>query len=121
MNKYLIDVHTNAKHTTASEGDTLASVNAQRYAGIIMYILSSAEYYTLGYAPGTIANRMVENINIGRIQQNDAMHTIVARIVFNVTANENVGDLSGLPLTYAQTKVKIDLTDKGFLLELKET
>jgi hypothetical protein len=120
VNHYIIDVHVNAKHTTGSDGDTLASVNAQRYAGIIMYILSSAEYYTLGYQPGIIANRRVESVTIGRIQQNDAMHTVIAQIQFSVTANETVGDLTGMALTYAQTCIKIDTTEKGILIELKE-
>jgi hypothetical protein len=118
INKYIIDIHVNAKHTDADEADKLAAINVQRFAGIVMYILSCGEWYDLGFGPGTIASRWVESCTIGRVEQKDALHTVVAQIAFNVLSTESVGDLTGLVLSVVSTQVKIDETEKGFLVEL---
>jgi len=119
-NQYFIDIHINKPHTDSEKGDIAASKFAQRIAGIVAYILSSAEYRTLDFDPGLINSRWVNDISIGRIQDQDALHTVVARITLKVIADETVGDLTGVAGEIFTSEFKLDETDKGFLIK-KET
>jgi len=119
--QYFIDILVNAKHTgntKAKKGDTIARKKVSRVAGIVAYILSSAEYYTLGFVPGIIGSRWVSDIVVGVISDQDATHTAAARVTFKVKAREIVGDLTGVLLTEINSQVKLNETDKGFLYEL---
>ncbi len=117
-NEYYIDVITKAKHqgnTEDQRGDIIASKKAQRVAGIIAYILSSGEYYTLDFPPGTIQSRWISEIKVGRIEDSDAIHTVLARVTFKVKANEYVDDLTGVAGKVFTAETRLEQTDKGFL------
>lgn len=123
-NEYFIDIYTKAKHEGNSKdekGDVIASRLAQRIAGIVAYILSSAEYYYLDFEPGLIQSRWISEIKVGKLQEQDAVHTIVSRVTFKVKANENVGDLTGVAGLIATSQVKLDQTEKGYLFKIETT
>ena len=116
-NQYYIDIVVNKVHTETEQGDVQASLKLQRITGIIAYILSSPEYRFLDFDPGTVQSRWVEGINIGRLQDQDALHTIVSRITFKVRASESVGSLTGVAGEVYSSQVKLDNTDKGHLIQ----
>jgi len=117
-NQYYIDVIVNAKHSVTEKADIKASKLVQRIAGIVCYILSSAEYYTLDFNPGLIQSKWVSDLKIGKLSEGDALHTIVARIIFKVRANEIVGDLTGVLGEIFTTQIKLDETDKGYFIKI---
>lgn len=122
INKYFIDVKVNAKHTKDEKGDVTASLKCERIAGVVAYILSSTEYYMLGFQPGTVQSRWVESLQMGRIADEDVLHTIVCRVTLNVIANEMVTDGSaGELLEEITTRVTLNETDEGYKFELIKT
>jgi len=117
-NQYFIDIQYEFTHTSTEKGDIAGSKKAQRIAGIIAYILSSGEYYTLDYDPGLIQSRWIADLKIGRISEGDALHNVVARVSFKVVANEEVGNLSGVAGKIFTSQFKINESEKGFYLEI---
>ena len=118
INEYYIDIHVNAKHSASEQGDVLASLKAQRLAGIIAYILRAPEYITLDFNPGVIHRTEVSDIKIGKLANQDSIHTVVARLIFKATANEDVKDIEGVDGEIYSTQIKINETEKGHKFEL---
>jgi hypothetical protein len=122
--QFFIDVMANEKHVgheKEEQGDLLANITCQRIAGIIDYILSSTEYYTLGFAPGLIRSRWVSSINMGKLSEQDTKHSTVCRLTFNVIANEEVNPVAATPLSILGTQVKLNETDEGYKFEIIKT
>lgn len=113
INDYHIDIHAAAVHERAKYGDTQAAQICQRLAGIVSYLLMSQEYRFLGFEPGFIQSRWIESIDMGKITESDAAHTIVSRLLFRVKANETVREVPPTDLEAIHTTVKLDETDKG--------
>ena len=118
VNKYYIDVIVSAKHSSTQKADYRSSLLCQKIAGIVAYILSSAEYHTLGLTTGLIQSRWVESLQMGKLAEQDSLHTIVCRVTFNVIAREDVGNLTGTPLEIISSQVKLNETEKGYKFEL---
>lgn len=118
VNTYHIDVHASAPHTDSEKGDEVANSRVKRLAGIIRYILMSQENRFLGFDPGTIQTKVIETIETGKISDQDTVHTIVARIVFRVKANESVQKVPPTTQEKTVTQVKLNETEKGYLYEV---
>jgi len=115
---YHIDIHADSSHSDSQKGDVAANVIVKRLAGIIRYILMSQENRFLGFAVGIIQSRWVETIETGKITDQDTTHTIVARIVFRVKANEEVQEVAPTTQDKTTTQIKLNETDKGYLYEV---
>lgn len=113
INEYHIDIHMNAIHTRDVKGDTDAALKCQRLAGIVRYILMSQEQFHLGFDPGVVQSRWVETLEMGKITDNDAKQTIVARLTFRVKANEVVANIAPTEMEAIHTQVKLGETEKG--------
>lgn len=116
-NQYFIDIHVSKIHTATGQGDVEAAKKVQRISGIIAYILSSPEYRFLDFETGIIQSRWIESMAIGRLQDQDALHTIVSRITLKVRASEIVGNLTGVDGGIYSSQFKIENTDKGHLIQ----
>jgi len=120
--QYYIDVHCNAYHTNASgimDADKKASIKVQRICGIIQAILEHPTYLKLDFDNGVIRHTEVSEIMISTpAEQQDALHTITGRVVFEVSANEIEPDLQPIEADRYTTTVQINETDKGFKYEV---
>ncbi len=114
VNEYYIDVHANAPHTDTEQGDTRASLMCKRIAGIVSYILMSQEHRLLGFEPGIIQTKWIESMEMGKLSDNDTIHTVVCRIYFKVRANEIVQEIPPVTGEKYTTQIKLGETDKGY-------
>lgn len=114
--EFFIDVMYRSASTDDDDGDKIASINAQRIAGIISYILSSAEYFRLDLAFGIVNSRLVTEIRMGKVDNQDATHTVVARVTLKVISNENVNSIGLTPVELEEiySQIKINETVRGF-------
>lgn len=112
-NSFSILVYVQNESTDTDDGDKLSSHQAQRIAGIIDFILTSPEYTRLDFAPGIIASKQVESIDIGKASNGDSLNTIVAILKFKVNSIETVNDLFGIAGEVYSTKITIEETNKG--------
>lgn len=115
-NTFYIDVHANAKTTDDDSGDTLAAQVVHTIARVIMYVLSSAEYYSLGFTTNIISSRRVMNYEVVHMNAQDALHTVIGRITFEVVSGEYVGSTEVSLIEEIQTQTEINDTDKGQLV-----
>jgi len=102
-----VDCFSRAKSTDAVDGAILASFKAQRLIGLCYAILKDAAYDTLGYAPGFIQNVTITNIGVGDPSDKDAMCTVMARMVIEVTANETTQLFTPTLITGYQTTILV--------------
>jgi hypothetical protein len=120
-NQYYVDIHTNAVNADGTEADETAARLAQRIAGITEYILSHPLYVRLGFDPGVVTHRLVTDIMIAKPKgESDALSTVIARVIVNVGANEDVNDIQGTTIEEIHTQVKLNETEKGFRFEITE-
>lgn len=117
-NKYFIDVSVNAKSKVNEQADEASSLKCQRIAGIIAYILSAPQFVTLAFNSGLIQHRLITNMQMGVLSNQDSKHTVVCRITFEVMAGEEVGQIQGVTSSGVLTQVKIAETEKGFKYEI---
>lgn len=120
-NEFYIDIHASSPHQSSISGDEKAAKDVVRLAGIIWHIISAQEYRTLGFAPGVIGHRSISNIRIGRLSNQDALHTIAARVTVKVNSIESVNQVVGVEGSIFTTQVKLNTTDKGYLWEYEKS
>jgi hypothetical protein len=116
---YFIEIYSKAANTPGRDGDELARARSTRLAGVIRQILMSTQYSALGFAPGVIRNRQVQNILSYRFTSEDiprdTNHVAVTRITFTVISNESELTSAIVPLGGTDTAVRISCTDKGYV------
>ncbi len=120
LNSFFIDVLVKAKANEDGEetdADRLAAIKLASILGKIRFILRYSDYKTLGFAPGFIGNTKVASITIlGPLKNTqDANCGLVGRIVFEVKATESVAPIEPINATNFITRVKLSLTDKGYV------
>lgn len=114
-NSFNVDCFCRAKSTDAVDGAVLASYKAQRLIGLCFAILKDVAYDTLGYSPGFIQNVTISSIGIGDPKDNDAMCTVMARMVIEVTANETTELFVPSLIQGYQTTVNVGGSTTGYL------
>ena len=116
---YVIDVYGGGVSDSGSSGDQNASRKVQKYIGMILYILESTRYNTLGLPAGYIGGTYVDNVQMYEVEGNqDARNVKMGRIVFRVRLFEKQDLWAATLLAGGDTGVKLDLTDKGYKYEL---
>ena len=114
---FYIDVQVRAKSTDDESGDTTAAIDLQRLLGLCDAILSDQAYIRLGFGitPPFVSHVSSEGFVIADPQRNnDANHSMMGRLTFNVRCVESTATIEGILADQADTQVKIGLTEKGY-------
>jgi hypothetical protein len=117
---YFIDIYTNGKETSSKSGDLDSSEKLHTMIRWVRHILAYSDYKLLNTKPGIIAGTSVDSFEIlpPSLEENSTFARM-ARIFFTVRMNErqdiNIGDL----ILSSKTKVKLDLTNKGYKYKLE--
>jgi hypothetical protein len=113
---FYVDVYTNAKATGDNSADTISSFRNQRVIGILRAILEDPQYKTFGFTPGNCANLGCSQMEYGEIKKGemDATATIVGRLIVSAKAGEASQLLTGEPLLFSITQLKLGISNKGY-------
>lgn len=112
---YNVDIFIGAEATKTKRGDTIAHAGLDRVAGMVRYILQHSKYYTLGFAPGFVHRRQVQNIQIARPEQyTDAHNIAMGRVQLMVQMVETEGVSEGVLIKGYESSVKIAETEQGY-------
>lgn len=105
-----------AKTTADGDGDKLAKFKIARLTGVVNRILMDSRYKTLGFAMPSIANRRVKSIKISDpINSQDASSSVVAQMIFEVRAIDNVDPVSVRDLDSYSTQAVLNESAEGYL------
>lgn len=117
QNTFFIDVYAGGVESSSETGSENVKKKLHKYVGMIRYILSSAKYPLLGFSPGFIGGKQVEQIQFqDNLSADDASNIRFARITFTVRIMENQQMTTPIPLNGNDTQTKLELTDKGYKL-----
>jgi hypothetical protein len=112
-----IDIYNDKNQTSSIDGYEAASKENARLAGLIRYILQAPIYDRLSFTNGIVERRSVKNIRFARVSdEQDSYYTRMSRVQIVVKVNETITGLTGIAADGYDTQIKIELTDKGFLL-----
>lgn len=112
---YAIDVYTNASNTKDSAADYLATVKCEKLIGLCFAILDNPIYRSLGYDAKSFIERVKCNdFNFRSKNKVDSLNTEMGRLVFEVQADETVDLLTASVLSEFETKLTLDVSDKGY-------
>lgn len=111
---YFIDVYTKAKTSETDRGDVLATIRLHRLLGVCRAILENPQYKTLLFTAPFIFNRHFESLSIAEPGTQDAVSSIQGRLTFSVKAIETNELITPILLGIHDTRVKLNLTDKGY-------
>lgn len=112
--QYNVDVYANSKTPLEGQGDRLASIKMQKVIGICRSILEDPIYKTLGFEPPFVSRVFVSEMNISEPNKDDALNTIVGRLVFNVHVPEHCKLTTPTLIEGYETQVRIGNTNRGF-------
>lgn len=113
--RFIIEVTRNAKGNNDTAGDTLAMIKCQRLVGVIRAIIMNPKYVRLGFDPGFIMNRHIQNIEFGKPIRQDSSHMVMGRITMVVKMMETTELSTPTVAAGYFTGVRIEETDKGYL------
>lgn len=111
---YFIDFYTKAVTTAALQGDTVAIFRLHKLIGMARAILENPRYKTLGFVPPFIMFRRAGEITIADPGQQDAISSVMGRLVFNVKVTENTELIAPAIIAGYNTSVKLHETDLGY-------
>lgn len=109
-----VDVYTNAKSTKTIDGSYSSAKKMQMMLRVIRGILENPIYKTLGYKPPYIQRVFISNISLSNAGKNDAMNTMMGRIVFNVVVAENVDLIVPQLIQGYDTTIRIGESNSGY-------
>lgn len=115
---YFIDITTSGTSGEGVDGGKDSSSRCNKFIGMCRYIISDAQYRTLGFQPGTIGGVYVESIQKADSENNDGAYISFARITVSVRLREDQPLLTGELMKSALTGVKLDVTEQGYKYEL---
>lgn len=115
---FFIDVYANGKTTATEDADPKALKKLQRLVGVVRAILENPVYTTLGWAPPSIESTSIKSIDVADPKNNqDTASNVFSRLVFTVRVPETTQLKTAPVIAGFETKVKLGLTDKGYLWE----
>lgn len=117
--QYYIDCYGRAKadKKLKTRADINSARRLQRLVGIIRNILSHPSYLTLGFPanPQIVRSSHVTSIKRTEVErQDDAVSTLMYRIILTVSACETTDNLPSVPLAGSDTTVLINETTLGY-------
>ena len=112
---YAIDVFVNALEKGDDDGCYLSGAKLHRLAGLIRSIIQNPIYDKLGFAPGLIERRSIQNIQFAQKEDNhDTLNSRMARITLHVDMHEESSGIVPKQLISYLTVVKLAMTEKGY-------
>ncbi len=117
MYQFHIDCFTSEKSSNGVSGDTAAMIKLHKIVGLVRSILEDPIYKTLGVQPPIIMKSFISEINIAASNKEDALNTSMARLVFNVSANETNKLIIPPLIAGYTTSIKINGTGRGYFYE----
>lgn len=118
LTNFFIDIYVSAKESENVDGGYAATLLKDKYLGMIRYILQDHHYKTLGLAPGSILGTYVngfENFEPNNTQ--DSSFVKMGRLSYSVRIYEDQSLWDGIEINTIFTKVKLNLTNKGYEYE----
>lgn len=116
---FFIDVYASGRANNENRGDYNASRNLQKLMGICRSILRSPYYKNLGLSTPCIGSTQVVSMQVMEPKNNqDGTNAIWGRLVLKVKLGETVELQEAVSIGGWKTKVKLNLTDKGYLYEI---
>ncbi len=112
--RYVIELTANGKSSDDVLGDTLTMNQVQRVLGICRAIIMNPKYTKLSLTPSLIQNRKVVGMRFGKPVRQDSSHTILGRMVLQVTAVEDVQLNTANLIQGIDTTVFLYETEKGY-------
>jgi hypothetical protein len=110
-----IDVFATADYTDGLRGDTLASFEAQRLAGVIQGILLNPVFCRLGFAPPFIMRSKVTAFETGLIDRNENTNLAYVRTTLTVRASQVETGQDPITNYDLSTQVFLGETEQGYL------
>lgn len=114
---YFIDFYAKAKSGAVTQGDSLAIFRLHRLIGLGRAILENPRYKTLGFVPPFVMHRRAAEIVISDPGQQDAISTVMGRLVFNVKCPETTELIAPAIIAGYDTQVKLFQTEKGYVYQ----
>lgn len=113
---FFIDVYAKSLSTQGSNGDKLSAIALQKIVGLVYSILEDTQYRTLAFAAPSVQHTQITNFQIAGPQNNqDAVSTTMARLIFSVKITESVKLLDADDIQGWETSVTLAETDKGYV------
>lgn len=111
-----VDAMFSAKTDNSDDGDTLAQLKSHKLIGKCRAILESPVYDTLDFARSSdgINHTNVQSIDFASKESGDAASVAMSRMQFMVRVSEAVPLVGTIALDESNTRVTLDLTDKGY-------
>lgn len=114
---YNIDIYTEGKETSENTGYYNSSVKLHRLAGLVRHILQSPYYDRLNFTNGIIERRFISKIEFATINnEQDGSFTRMGRVTLDVNIHEESNGITPIDAGGYDTVIKIEETEKGFLL-----
>lgn len=119
---FFIDCYTRAKTTSTKNGDTEAMFALQKLIGVCRAILRHSSYKTLGYEPGFISAVRVNGF-LTTLPTADAEANSIAwgRLIVQVMAPETEGTTAPGSLTFSETTIRLNNTERGYFFSTANT
>lgn len=114
---FAVDVYVNAASTGDLPGDVAAMFLLHKIAGMARAILENPAFKTLLFEAPSLANVHVSRISIADTSKGESTSMVMARIEYSVRVPETVELKDATPIANAYTRVKLALTDKGYVYE----
>lgn len=118
--KFVVQVQTKSPTTSSDSGDKIASIDAQKLAGVIRYIFEHGLYVRLGFAAGFIEGVSVTDIVTSVPDQGDSFRSYSCNLVITVRHIEKNGlETPSQIIDEVHSVVKLDDTEKGYKIVKK--
>ena len=115
---FFVDIYSTGKSSPNRDGGKDSASRLHKFLGMCRYILSDAQYRTLGFEPGTIGGVYVESIQIANLENVSSAYDTMGRITVSVRLREDQPLITGTLMASTLTGVKLDLTEKGYKYEI---
>lgn len=116
---YFIDIYTTGVASDEKSGDEYTTDLMHKYLRLVDYILSYTGYNMLDFDYGIIGGTSVESLNVMEPEnEGNSNFSRFGRATFSVKALEQRTLFEGSFLEETDTKVKLELTDKGYQYKL---
>jgi len=114
-NNFFIDIYVSSKENSKNIGGYNATKIRDKFIGMCRYILQNHRYKTLNLPLGCIMGTYVTGFeNFEPTNSQDSSFVKMSRLSYNVRVSENQKVWDGLEINSIFTKMKLDLTSKGY-------
>lgn len=117
---FQIQVYTSAFENDSQRGDVQSSFDNHKLIGAIRYIFSNPTYVRLGLntRPLIVLGSSISDIQFIKPNNDDGNNSVVSQLTLQVRFDENNGVATTVDFEQVTSQVKLDETEKGFLLTL---